>query len=131
MDSRDPGELADYIAQNIALRYHDKQEILEEWLPSPGCASSTSFLARENDVLGFEQEMEGKVREQLERSQREQILRPRSGCCRMSWARRTMTMRGPTARGSRRWPCRRRRKSTSSRRWTSWPSSPSAAPRRR
>ncbi len=33
MDSRDPGFLADYIAQNIALRYTDKQEILEEILP--------------------------------------------------------------------------------------------------
>lgn len=47
MDSRDPGFLADYIAQNINLRYTDKQEILEEfspyvrlrklqWLPGPG-----------------------------------------------------------------------------------------------
>ena len=33
MDSRDPGFLADYIAQNIALRYTDKQEILEEFSP--------------------------------------------------------------------------------------------------
>ena len=41
MDSRDPGFLADYIAQNIALRYTDKQEILEEFSPSPGCGSST------------------------------------------------------------------------------------------
>ena len=33
MDSRDPGFLADYIAQNINLRYTDKQEILEEFSP--------------------------------------------------------------------------------------------------
>lgn len=33
------------------------------------------FLARECNVLGFEHEMEGKVRDQLARSQRDQILR--------------------------------------------------------
>ena len=33
MDTRNPGYLADYIAQNIALRHTEKQEILEE--PSP------------------------------------------------------------------------------------------------
>lgn len=39
MDCRDPGYLADYIAQNIALRYTDKQEILEELAPSSACGS--------------------------------------------------------------------------------------------
>ena len=33
------------------------------------------FLARECNVLGFEHAMEGKVRDQLARSQRDQILR--------------------------------------------------------
>ena len=75
MDSRDPGALADYIAQNIALRYTDKQEILEELAPFIRLRKLNGFLARENNVLGFEHEMEGKVREQLARSQREQILR--------------------------------------------------------
>ncbi|WP_295587301.1 endopeptidase La [uncultured Oscillibacter sp.] len=75
MDSRDPGYLADYIAQNIALRYTDKQEILEETSPFIRLRKMNAFLARENNVLGFEHEMEGKIREQLVRSQREQILR--------------------------------------------------------
>ena len=75
MDSRDPGYLADYIAQNIALRYTDKQEILEELSPFIRLRKMNAFLARENNVLGFEREMEGKIREQLVRSQREQILR--------------------------------------------------------
>ena len=75
MDGRDPGYLADYIAQNIALRYTDKQEILEELSPFIRLRKMNAFLARENNVLGFEREMEGKIREQLVRSQREQILR--------------------------------------------------------
>ncbi len=75
MDSRDPGFLADYIAQNIALRYTDKQEILEEFSPFARLRKLNGFLARENNVLGFEHEMESKVRDQLVRTQREQILR--------------------------------------------------------
>ena len=75
MDCRDPGYLADYIAQNTALRYTDKQEILEEPAPFIRLRKLNAFLVRENNVLGFEHEMEGKVREQLAQSQREQILR--------------------------------------------------------
>ena len=75
MDCRDPGYLADYIAQNTALRHTDKQEILEEPAPFIRLRKLNAFLARENNVLGFEHEMEGKVREQLAQSQREQILR--------------------------------------------------------
>ena len=75
MDSRDPGFLADYIAQNVALRFTDKQEILEEISPFARLRKLNSFLSRENNVLGFEHELEGKVRDQLVSSQREQILR--------------------------------------------------------
>ena len=75
MDSRDPRFLADYIAQNVALRFTDKQEILEEISPFARLRKLNSFLARENNVLGFEHELEGKVRDQLVSSQREQILR--------------------------------------------------------
>ena len=75
LDCRDLGYLADYIAQNISLRIEDKQMILDETNPVLRLKRLNGFLARENDVLRFEREMEGKVREQLERSQRDQILR--------------------------------------------------------
>ena len=75
MDCRDVGYLADFIAQNIALRHTDKQEILEEMAPFVRLRKLNGFLARECNVLGFEHEMEGKVRDQLARSQRDQILR--------------------------------------------------------
>lgn len=73
MDSRDPGFLADYIAQNIALRYTDKQEILEEFSPFARLRKLNGFLVRENNVLGFEHEMESKVRDQLVRNPADQI----------------------------------------------------------
>ena len=75
MDCRDVGYLADFIAQNIALRHTDKQEILEEMTPFVRLRKLNGFLARECNVLSFEHEMEGKVRDQLARSQRDQILR--------------------------------------------------------
>ena len=75
MDCQDPGYLADFITQNINLRYTDKQEILEELVPHVRLRKLNGFLARECDVLGFEHEMEGKVRDQLIRTQRDQILR--------------------------------------------------------
>ena len=75
LDCRDPGYLADYITQNIALRHTDKQEILEEMAPFIRLRKVNGILARENNVLGFEHEMEDKVREQLARTQKDQILR--------------------------------------------------------
>ena len=75
MDCRDVGYLADFITQNIALRHTDKQENLEEMAPFIRLRKLNGFLARECNVLGFEHEMEGKVRDQLARSQRDQILR--------------------------------------------------------
>ena len=75
MDCRDVGYLAHFITQNIALRHTDKQEILEEMAPFIRLRKLNGFLARECNVLGFEHEMEGKVRDQLARTQRDQILR--------------------------------------------------------
>ena len=75
MDCRDVGYLADYITQNIALRHPDKQEILEEMAPFIRLKKLNGFLSREINVLSFEHEMEGKVREHLASAQKEQILR--------------------------------------------------------
>ena len=75
MDSRDVGRLADFIAQNIPLRHTDKQEILEELAPFVRLRKLNGLLARECSILGFEHEMEGKIRDQLIRTQRDQILR--------------------------------------------------------
>ena len=75
MDDRDVGHLADFIAQNLSLRHTDKQEILEELAPFVRLRKLNGLLARECSILGFEHEMEGKIRDQLIRAQRDQILR--------------------------------------------------------
>ena len=75
MDCKDPGHLADFIAQNIAMPPSDKQEILEELSPFPRLRRLNTVLARECNVLGFEREMERKVRESLAQNHKEQILR--------------------------------------------------------
>ena len=75
IDNREVGYLADFIAQNIPLRHTDKQEILEELAPFVRLRKLNGLLARECNVLSFEHEMEGKVRDQLIRTQRDQILR--------------------------------------------------------
>lgn len=75
MDSHLCGDLADYIAQNIVLRHGDKQEILEELNTFRRLRQLNTMLAKECNVMGFEKEMESKIRDQLGRQQREQILR--------------------------------------------------------
>ena len=62
MDDRDPGHLADFIAQNIMLRHQDKQAVLEELRPLPRLRKVNELLAREVEVLSFEHELEGQIR---------------------------------------------------------------------
>lgn len=75
LSSRDPGYLADYIAQNTNLRYQDKQEILEELRPLERLKKLNEILARELEVISIEQDLEGKVRERLAQMQKDYILR--------------------------------------------------------
>ena len=74
-DSRDPGYVADYIAQNIVLRHQDKQVILEEMRPMVRLQRVNELLKREMDVMNLEQELEGKIRQHVGEVQRENILR--------------------------------------------------------
>ena len=69
LESRDPGALADFIAHNCDFRYHEKQEVLEERDPSQRLKHVNELLARENEVLSLQKEMEGKVRQELEREE--------------------------------------------------------------
>ena len=71
LSSEDPGYIADYIAQNLPMRTGDKQAILEELRP----VRRLENLRREVEILELEQEMQGKVRDQLTRSQRDYVLR--------------------------------------------------------
>lgn len=73
--SEDPGYIADYIAQNIAMRAGDKQAILEELRPVRRLERLNHALHREVEILQLEQDMAAKVRDQLTNSQREYYLR--------------------------------------------------------
>lgn len=73
--SDDPGYIADYIAQNIAMRSEDKQAILEELRPVRRLERLSQMLRREVEILELEQEMQNKVRENLTRGQRDYVLR--------------------------------------------------------
>ncbi len=75
LSSEDPGYIADYIAQNLPMRTGDKQAILEELRPVRRLEKLSQGLRREVEILELEQEMQGKVRDQLTRSQRDYVLR--------------------------------------------------------
>ena len=75
MDDRDPGHLADFIAQNIVLRHQDRQMILEEERPILRLRKVNELLARETEVLGYEQELEGKIRQEMGEVQKDHIIR--------------------------------------------------------
>lgn len=75
LSSDDPGYIADYIAQNIAMRASDKQGILEELRPVRRLEKLSHTLSREVAILELEQEMRGKVRDQITGNQRDYYLR--------------------------------------------------------
>ena len=75
LSSEDPGYIADYIAQNIAMRASDKQAILEELHPVRRLSKLAHALGREVSILELEQEVQSKVREELADNQRDYVLR--------------------------------------------------------
>lgn len=75
VEERDPGRLADFIAQNIPMRHQDKQTVLEELRPAVRLRKVSELLAREAEVLSCEQELEGEMRKQMGELQRERIIR--------------------------------------------------------
>ena len=75
LGTNDPGYLADFIAQQINLRYQDKQEILDELRPLPRLQRMNEILRREIDVIAMEQDIESKVRSRVGRIQKDFVLR--------------------------------------------------------
>ncbi len=75
MEDRDPGHLADFIAQNIMLRHQDKQAVLEELRPVHRLRKVNELLAREAEVLSFEHELEGQIRREMGEVQKDHIIR--------------------------------------------------------
>ena len=58
LDCRDPGHLADFIAQNINLRHNARQRVLEELNPVKRLRLLNDILAHEVEVISLEVELE-------------------------------------------------------------------------
>ena len=73
--SEDPGYIADFIAQNIAMRNNDKQAVLEELRPVRRLERLYRLLCREVEILGLDMEIQNRAREQMADNQRDYYLR--------------------------------------------------------
>ena len=73
--SGDPSYIADYAAQNMPLRFEDKQAVLEELRPAKRLEKLSRILTREVEILEVETELETKVHEQMASNQRDYVLR--------------------------------------------------------
>ena len=71
----DPGYLADYIAQNIAVDFQVKQQILEELNVTKRLTCVIRLLTDETEILKIESEIQDQLKDQIDRNQREYYLR--------------------------------------------------------
>lgn len=67
--------LSEYMPANLLMKYQDKQAVLNESTLSSRLDKLLVLLQRECEVLAFEQELEDKVNEQMEKNQRDYYLR--------------------------------------------------------
>lgn len=72
---KDSGRLADYICSNTFIDYSLKQSILEELNPVQRLAGLLVLLKQENASLEIEAEIQEKVKEEIDKNQREYYLR--------------------------------------------------------
>lgn len=70
----DADALADLICAHLTLTMKERQELLEKSNPRARLNKMSQFLIRENDMFEMEREVRDKVRNQMERGQREYYL---------------------------------------------------------
>ncbi len=70
----DAGKLADTIASHLILPVDEKQNLLETWNPLERLTRIGGVLEHEVDKLQVERRLQGRVRKQMERSQKEYYL---------------------------------------------------------
>jgi len=73
-DIEDAGKLADSVAANIAAKVGDKQAVLTESDPMKRLEMVLSFMEGELGVLQVERKIRGRVKRQMEKTQREYYL---------------------------------------------------------
>jgi ATP-dependent Lon protease len=75
MNAEDAGWLADVIASHLSLDIEERQEILETLDPVLRLQKLSVLLAKELDVLELEDQIQSQVQEEVDKSQREFVLR--------------------------------------------------------
>ncbi len=75
MSIKEPGRLADMIASHIEIKIEDKQAILEAFDVKKRLELINDILAREIEILNIEQDINFKVKSQIDKNQREYYLR--------------------------------------------------------
>ena len=70
----DPSKLADTIAANSIFNLADRQDILETAAPKDRLEKIIKLLAKEIEILDIEQKIHGRVKGQIEKSQKEYYL---------------------------------------------------------
>jgi len=75
LNAEDAGWLADVIAFHLTLDIEERQEILETLDPVMRLQKLSVLLAKELDVLELEDQIQSQVQEEVDKSQREYVLR--------------------------------------------------------
>ncbi len=70
----DPSALADFLAANLSLEISRKQELLEELNPAKRLEKISVILAHQLEVLELSHKIQSRVRESIDKSQREYFL---------------------------------------------------------
>ncbi len=72
---KNPGMLSDFVACNVLLNFLDKQKVLEEFEPLKRAELVCLLMEKECKVLRAEMKIHKKVRERLDRNQRDYYLK--------------------------------------------------------
>lgn len=73
--AEDPVYVSEYLAQNLGFSIEDKQMILEESSIRKRLELLSTLLRRENEILSIERSIAERVKEQVDRNQKEYYLR--------------------------------------------------------
>ncbi|MEE9584386.1 MAG: endopeptidase La [Candidatus Brocadiales bacterium] len=75
MNIEHPGRLADMIASHLAINVHEKEEILETINVKSRLQKINTFINREMEVLEMAKKIQGQVKSEVDKGQREYYLR--------------------------------------------------------
>lgn len=71
----DIGKISDYILSNISLKFKEKQSLLEETDPVSRLQRVVLILSRENEILKLQNYLSAKLKENMDKTQKEYYLR--------------------------------------------------------